>query len=153
MSTPAGSTGWLSSLYNMAAGIEDFVNRSVSAAPPAKKYTKKKADFGSKGNSANPSTSAGSPKAFAGQESRTLRWEDRKLIFMVREPFRSNWSGADVVAGEIQDQECLTMESHMPEDGVIFSDGMLEDFIQFNSGATVEIRLAEKSTRLLVSPA
>ena len=69
---------------------------------------------------------------------------------MVREPFRSNWSGADIVAGEIQDAENLVLESHMPEGGVIFSDGMLDDFIQFNSGATVRIGLAEKSTRLLV---
>lgn len=165
VSTPAGSTGWLSSLYNMAAGIQAFAGSS----PPAKK-TRGKTQQGPEKTRPAPDSSqesqgpaqkdgtgkkgpggkgkASAPKSSSGSDA--LRWEDRKLVFMVREPFRSNWSGADIVAGEIQDTENLVLESHMPEGGVIFSDGMLDDFIQFNSGATVRIGLAEKSTRLLV---
>jgi hypothetical protein len=59
-------------------------------------------------------------------------------------------NGADLVAGEISEQNKITLESHMPEAGVIFSDGMESDFLEFNSGTTASIGLAEKMTRLVV---
>ncbi len=152
VSTPAGSTGWLSSLYNMAAGIQDFASGSpsvrtrklpINKSPGTKKSSgENKKGMDTSGNGSGTSNHGVSPGA--------MQWEARKLIFMVREPFRSNWSGADIVAGEIGESQELILESHMPEGGVVFSDGMLEDFMQFNSGTTVQIRLAEKSTRLLV---
>jgi NAD kinase len=114
ISTPAGSTGWLSSLYNMARGIAGF-------------------------------------KGMKGKIDGTrLEWDERRLIFIVREPFRSKWSGADLVAGEISEQNNIILESHMPESGVIFSDGMESDFLEFNSGTTASIGLADKMTRLVV---
>ena len=38
----------------------------------------------------------------------------------------------------------------MPENGVIFSDGVEQDFLQFNSGSIAEIGVAEKSGTLVV---
>lgn len=157
VSTPAGSTGWLSSLFNMADGIERFQNsRAFSSKAREKQGHAKK----SKGPDKKTSRVEENGKGPQNQErpdmdggagsSPVLNWEERKLIFVVREPFRSNWSGADIVAGNIIENDQLVLESHMPEGGVIFSDGMLEDFMEFNSGATVRIGLAEKSTGLLV---
>ncbi len=114
ISTPAGSTGWLSSLFNMAKGIAGF---------------------------------QGDKSELGGMR---LDWDERRLIFIVREPFRSKWSSADLVAGEISEQNKIVLESHMPEAGVIFSDGMESDFLEFNSGTTASIGLAEKMTRLVV---
>jgi hypothetical protein len=37
----------------------------------------------------------------------------------------------------------------MAEEGVIFSDGMLDDAVPFNAGAQVEIGLAARCGRLL----
>jgi hypothetical protein len=37
----------------------------------------------------------------------------------------------------------------MPERGVIFSDGIEEDYLEFNSGTRAEITLAEKKGRLV----
>jgi hypothetical protein len=80
-----------------------------------------------------------------------MPWEDKRLLFVVREPFVSRHSQAGIVAGILQAGEKLTIESRMPSFGVIFSDGMESDFLQFNSGATAHIRAAEQSARLVVS--
>jgi len=80
-----------------------------------------------------------------------MPWEDRRLLFVVREPFVSRHSQAGIVAGILQNGEELTIESRMPSYGVIFSDGMEEDFLQFNSGAIAHVRAAEQSARLVVS--
>lgn len=115
VSTPAGSTGWISSLFNMANGISHFQGK--------KNIIKNK----------------------------SMGWEEKKLTFVVREPFRSQWSGVEIVAGEVSGDQELILESHMAEKGVIFSDGMESDFMEFNSGATARIHLAEKTTKLLMN--
>jgi hypothetical protein len=38
----------------------------------------------------------------------------------------------------------------MPENGVIFSDGIESDFLEFNSGTEVVIAVAERQGRLIV---
>jgi len=38
----------------------------------------------------------------------------------------------------------------MPENGVIFSDGMESDFLNFNSGMDATVTLADKKGRLVV---
>ena len=43
------------------------------------------------------------------------------------------------------------LESHMPEGGVIFSDGVEADYLQFNSGASATIGIAAKRTNLVVA--
>lgn len=121
ISTPAGSTGWLSSVFNMAEGMMG-----------------------------TESVRKGGRRMNRAEQSRVMEWDEKKLIFAVREPFRSKWSEADLVTGEIQEEEELILESLMPESGVLFSDGMINDFIDFNSGSTVKISLAEKTTRLVV---
>ena len=44
----------------------------------------------------------------------------------------------------------LKIRSLMAENGVIFSDGVESDFINFNSGAEVTISVAEKRGLLVV---
>jgi len=82
-------------------------------------------------------------------ENKPPGWDARELTFVTREPFRSKWSGADLVAGQIHGDESVIVESHMPESGVIFSDGMEADFLEFNSGATATFKVAEKTTNLV----
>jgi NAD kinase len=113
VSTGAGSTGWVSSVFNMAAGVAAFCG--------------------------------GTPG-----KSIRIPWEDRRLLYVVREPFLSRHSQAGIVAGLLQSGEELLLESLMPSGGVIFSDGMEADFLQFNSGAIAHIRAAEQRARLVV---
>jgi len=79
-----------------------------------------------------------------------IKWEDDKLIFVVREPFRSKYSQAGIVAGIIHKGDKLTLESQMPSQGVIFSDGMETDYLAFNSGTKVDIAIAKQKANLVL---
>jgi hypothetical protein len=83
-------------------------------------------------------------------ESYVLGWASDELYFSVREPFTSKTSQASLVFGRIAPGNPLVIESLMPEEGVIFSDGIEADFLGFNSGAIATIRLAERKARLVV---
>jgi len=113
VATGAGSTGWLSSVINMARGVGAW-----------------------RGN---------------GQvDDMKMRWEDRRLAWVVREPFVSKMSGAELVAGELTEGRELVIESQMPTNGVIFSDGIEQDFLQFNSGTIVRITVSGQRANLVI---
>jgi NAD kinase len=115
ISTGAGSTGWLSSVFNMARGVAAF--------------------SGAKGIA-----------------QVALARDARQLAFVVREPFVSRVSGAELVVGLIRDVP-LAVESHMPRNGVIFSDGVEADYLAFNSGAIASIGVApEVANRVVKGP-
>jgi NAD kinase len=80
-----------------------------------------------------------------------LEWSDPRLAFVVREPFRSKASGVKLAAGLVEPGEELRLESHMPDGGVIFSDGVEADALQFNSGSAATIRAAERKARLVAA--
>jgi len=65
------------------------------------------------------------------------------LHYAVREPIVSNVSGARLVFGRIEGDDELEITSQMPQNGVIFSDGIEEDYLEFNSGVTARISVAE----------
>jgi hypothetical protein len=113
VSTGAGSTGWLSSVFNMASGVATFLG---SRMPPGV----------------------------------TMRWEDRKLIWVVREPFKSKHSCIGLAAGTLGPSQELVVQSAMPEGGVIFSDGIERDFLAFNSGAIARVQIAQQQAKLVV---
>lgn len=77
-------------------------------------------------------------------------WDTKSLQFAVREPFPSNTTGTDLVFGSIDSNSPLKLESLMPENGVLFSDGLQKDFIAFNSGCTVEVGISKKMGRLII---
>ncbi len=45
--------------------------------------------------------------------------------------------------------EC-EIESYRPTKGIIFSDGIESDFLNFNSGSVVEIGIADEKANLVV---
>jgi len=113
ISTGVGATGWLSSLFNMANGMNAYFGRNCQLEPPPLKRT------------------------------------DSALFFVVREPFVSKTSAASLVCGVITPEHPLRLESAMPEGGVIFSDGVLDDYIDFNAGHVAQITLAEQKVNLV----
>jgi NAD kinase len=113
VSTGAGSTGWMSSVFNMATGVTAF---------------------------------AGGQGASGAQ----FPWEDARLLFAVREPFVSRHSSASIVAGWIEQGEEILIESAMAGGGVVFSDGVEQDFLEFNAGAVGRVRRARQCARLVV---
>ena len=82
-------------------------------------------------------------------ESYRLPWEADELYFTVREPFTSRTSAATLVFGKVTPRQPLVLRSYMPENGVIFSDGLESDFINFNAGAVAVIGLAERKALLV----
>jgi NAD kinase len=113
VSTQAGSTGWLSSIFNMSFGIHKFVERDNSQ----KKY---------------------------------YRLADDQLMFAVREPFASKKTQTNVTAGILSAQSRLIIESFMPNNGLIFSDGIEADFLKFNSGSIATIAIAKEKANLVL---
>ncbi len=77
-------------------------------------------------------------------------WSSDYLFYTVREPYPSTSTGAAIVFGTIRKQSPLQIVSYMPEDGVIFSDGVQEDCLEFNSGAIVTIGVAQRTGKLVV---
>lgn len=112
--TGAGSTGWMSSVFNMAAGVSGFLG-----VPLPRKRT-------------------------------TMKWEDRALMWAVREPFASQATQTNLVMGKISEGQELLVESLMPTGGVIFSDGVESDFLEFNDGSLAHLSVAPNKARLVV---
>lgn len=76
-------------------------------------------------------------------------WDTDYLCFTVREPFPSRTSQASLVVGRITREQPLLLVSQMAEAGVIFSDGIESDFLEFNAGTHAIIAPAKKKGRLV----
>ncbi len=83
-------------------------------------------------------------------DSGAFDWDADYLHFFVREPYPSRTTQADMVIGRIPRADRMTLVSEMPENGVIFSDGIESDYLEFNSGALAAIGVAEKQGLLTV---
>jgi NAD kinase len=114
VSTGAGSTGWLSSVFNEASGLVSF----LGGQPP---------------------------------QPVRMSWEEERLLFIVREPFISLHSRASLVAGNVAPNTPLKLESQMPAGGVIFSDGVEADHLDFNSGTIATIGIAREKANLVAT--
>jgi NAD kinase len=112
ISTGAGSTGWLSSIWNEVSALQSFLG--------------------------------GEPRRL-----KTMGWEEERLVFVVREPFQSRHSQTGLVAGVVEPRSPLVVESRMPVAGVIFSDGVEADHLDFNSGAIATIGLSPERANLV----
>lgn len=138
VSTGAGSTGWLSSMFNMVNGIgRTFSSQRNTPPPPPMKL---KAPPIQQQQQVNDSLV--NPQVFD--------WDTSKLLFVVREPFISKHSQANIVAGTINKTNELLIESTMPQSGVIFSDGIENDYLNFNSGTIAQIGIAPERAKLVI---
>ena len=113
VSTGAGSTGWMSSIFNMASQIASFQDGYLEPPTP-------------------------------------MSWDERRLLFAVREPFKSRHSDIDLTIGNITPSNELYIESQMPVGGRIFSDGVESDYLEFNSGRKATIGFAEHQAHLVI---
>ncbi|MBI3715991.1 MAG: sugar kinase [Betaproteobacteria bacterium] len=77
-------------------------------------------------------------------------WDTDHLVFAVREPFPSKSSAATLIYGAITKLQPLVLASRMPENGVIFSDGIEADRLEFNAGAVAKVEVADRQGRLVV---
>lgn len=110
VSTQAGSTGWLSSIFNMAYGVANMFEKNLTLKQP--------------------------------------KLKENDLLFTVREPFKSIRTQTEMTAGIIRNNT-LTIESFMPNNGIIFSDGVEKDFLKFNSGSIATIGIAKETANIV----
>ena len=91
-------------------------------------------------------------QSLGGEQLQPLRmpWDSPELRFVVREPFASKHSGATQVTGAVSAAHPLEVESLMPSGGVIFSDGMEDDALQFISGLVARIGPSKQQAHLVM---
>ncbi len=77
-------------------------------------------------------------------------WDADHLCYSVREPFPSNVTGTELVFGNIKKNNNMKVTSMMAENGVIFSDGVESDCIEFNSGTMATVSVADKKGYLVI---
>lgn len=114
ISTLAGSTGWLSSIFNMAYSVTNMFEKKLRLKQP--------------------------------------KLKEKDLLFAVREPFKSIRTQTGITTGIIRNNT-LTVESFMPKNGIIFSDGVEQDFLNFNSGSIATIGIAEETANIVMNNA
>ena len=73
-----------------------------------------------------------------------------RLTFVVREPYPSRSTQAEIVYGKLGKADTFRIVSKMAVNGVVFSDGMESDAIEFNAGSEIEIGIADKKGNLVV---
>ncbi len=79
----------------------------------------------------------------------TFTPEERRAAFFAREPWPSRMSGAELSFGEIRRGQKITVTSRMNEGGVIFADGIEQDFLRFDWGIKSEIAVSRKTLNLV----
>ena len=121
VSTKAGSTGWLNSVFNMKNALEHYTGELMLQEHESEYSHQQGADLG-----------------------------DDELMFVVREPFASKKTQTGLSIGKISGRKKLVLESYMPQNGVIFSDGIESDFLQFNSGSIASIGVAKEKANLVM---
>ncbi len=114
VSTGAGSTGWLSSVFNMTHNVNQYFR-------PGKKHRQP-----------------------------TMDWNTNHLLFVVREPYASVNTQVSLGFGRINKNDHLHIESHMAGNGIIFSDGIEADHLEFNTGTSVKISMAPEKAHIVV---
>lgn len=77
-------------------------------------------------------------------------WDSSQLTFAVREPFPSRASKTELVFGKVSAGQPLRLRSRMPENGVIFSDGMEADYLRFTAGMEATVTVAATQGCLVV---
>ena len=75
-----------------------------------------------------------------------------ELVFVVREPFASPATGAELVTGRVVPGRPLLLHSQMASGGCVFSDGILERAADWNAGSTVSLTVGDRYINRLVPP-
>lgn len=73
----------------------------------------------------------------------------KALIFFVREAFPSVSTRTDLTEGFVLPGEPIEIVSEMNRGGVIFGDGIEDDYLKFDWGRTVQVRIAATRLRLV----
>ena len=91
-----------------------------------------------------------SKQSLAIKAKSVIDWGKEQLTFAVREPFPSVNTGAKMIFGSITPETRFLVESKMGENGIIFSDGIQDDYLDFNYSVTARISIADSKGMIVV---
>ena len=74
--------------------------------------------------------------------------EQRSLAYLVREAWPSPMTGCELIHGVLGEGDELIIKSEMNEGGVLFGDGVEQDFVHLPFGEIASIRVASRALRL-----
>ena len=131
VSTGLGSTGWFKSVIAGATGISSSINNILHPKASRKKNNRQEPE--------------------CSESSIDIPWDANYLYFSVREPWPSKTSSANITFGKITAEQPLQIYSQMPENGVIFSDGIEKDFVEFQAGTMATISIADKQGHIVLN--
>ncbi len=75
--------------------------------------------------------------------------DDPHAVFFAREPWPGKLTGCKLDHGKINRDVNIALTSRMNEGGVIFADGIEQDYLRFDWGGKVNITLSEKTLNLV----
>lgn len=158
VSTGLGATGWLASVLTGAAGIARAAGLELGSGDvqgEQQQQNEGKASNQSERTTDHTVPSGRTRNAHSEADVRPVPvvrpdWSAERLHFSVREPFPSRTTGTTIVFGQIEQGRSLEIVSQMPENGVLFSDGVEQDFLEFHSGMRAVIGVAERKGQLVV---
>lgn len=78
--------------------------------------------------------------------------QDRRVAFFVREAWASKTTGATLTSGLCEQRETIEITSEMNDGGVIFGDGIEDDYLRFDWGRRVTLRVAAETLNLVTNP-
>jgi hypothetical protein len=142
VSTGLDSTGWLYSLLTGASAIVQSLGSDSARELQAELAPAVAPRRTGKSPPVLPKKRLVAKSEFA--------WDASYLCFTVREPFPSRTTQTGIVFGRVTTHQPLTLTSQKPENGVIFSDGIEADFLEFRSGSRAVITPADRQGCLVV---
>ena len=78
-----------------------------------------------------------------------IKPNESRAAFFAREPWPSRTSGSEINAGQIDQSNALKIVSRMNDGGVIFADGIEQDFLTFNWGTKAKVSMADKQLQMV----
>ncbi|MCP3902039.1 MAG: hypothetical protein GY715_00260 [Planctomycetes bacterium] len=75
---------------------------------------------------------------------------DRRLAFFVREAFPSVATGTSLTMGCCEGDDDVRIVSEMNHGGVVFGDGIEDDFLAFEWGQTLTVVIADRTLNLVI---
>ena len=75
--------------------------------------------------------------------------DERRAVYFAREPWPSKVTGSELKFGEIVQGMDIELTSRMNDGGVIFADGIEQDYLHFDWGRTVRVVLSAQTLNLV----
>ena len=82
-------------------------------------------------------------------QTQAINPTDKTAAYFSREPWPSQTSGCQLASGLLDSNRGLLITSRINDGGVIFADGIEQDFLRFDWGQQVWIRVSDQTLNLV----